>query len=82
MGKDWRFMDLTGHTYGRFTVLERVPGRPMGKTWWVVRCSCGTVKQVRQGDLRNGKTRSCGCYFRDERRAQGPDHRKRLEEAW
>lgn len=55
--------DLSGKKYGRLTVLR--PGRLFRKRlWWVVRCECGTEKEVRAEVLKRGNTVSCGCYRR------------------
>lgn len=56
-------IDLTGNRYGRLIVLSL---GSMGRTpIWVCRCDCGVVKNVRRDDLRDGKTKSCGCLRRD-----------------
>lgn len=61
MGK---FIDLTGQRFGRLTVIERTANHN-GRTCWKCQCDCGNVKNVIGKDLRNGKTRSCGCYNRE-----------------
>lgn len=53
-------MDLTGHKYGRFTVIER-----QDKKRWFCRCQCGTLRVVLASSLRNGNTKSCGCLSRE-----------------
>ena len=50
-----RKLDLTGHKYGRLTVLEQD-----GKKW-LCRCDCGKTLSVAAGALRSGNTKSCGC---------------------
>lgn len=55
-----RFIDLTGKTFTRLTVIERVH-RPGRRTWWKCRCSCGVEKVVCGENLSGGGTRSCGC---------------------
>jgi hypothetical protein len=54
-----------GDKYGRLTVLRRAADRstPKGRRiiTWVCKCDCGTVREVRGMDLRNGHTGSCGC---------------------
>ena len=56
-----KFNDLTGHTFGRLTVL-RFNGIDKHHTaQWVCRCECGEEKAVAAGSLRSGRTRSCGC---------------------
>lgn len=56
--------DLTGKTFGRWTVLRRAP-RPeyTNETgaWWLCRCSCGVERAVYAGCLRKDRSRSCGC---------------------
>ena len=56
-------LNLTGHRYGRLTPLRCF--REALRTIWVCRCDCGEDTQVRQGYLRNGTTRSCGCLQRE-----------------
>lgn len=62
-------MDLTGHVYGRLTVLARGGGkkRPSGRVdaTWICQCECGRMHEVSSKSVRNGTTRSCGCLMRD-----------------
>lgn len=58
MGKPLSF-NLVGKSFGRWTVLERVPGNK-----WLCRCQCGTEREVYGTTLRNGLSASCGCYNR------------------
>lgn len=51
-----RHVDISGMTFGRWTVLEYVSG---GK--WLCRCECGTEKEVSAHTLVKGKSLSCGC---------------------
>lgn len=61
--REQTFKDLTGKTFGRLTVIERIgAGRP---TIWLVRCSCGVEKTVQGAALNSGDTTSCGCYNRE-----------------
>lgn len=57
-----RVLDLAGETYGQWTVLERVPRKP-GSTryssYFLCRCSCGDVKEVRGASLVDNHSRSC-----------------------
>ena len=54
-------IDLTGHKYGRLTVLNRV-GSKYGHSLWNCRCDCGNQKIFISSDLRSNKVSSCGCY--------------------
>lgn len=51
-----RAEDLTGKRFGGLTVLRRA-----GNGRWRCRCSCGKELEVPAGQLKNGKTQSCGC---------------------
>lgn len=55
--------DLTGQTFGRWTVLRSSGRDGNRKDLWECRCSCAaqTVKVVRGQELRRGSSLSCGC---------------------
>lgn len=57
MGK---LIDLTGQRFGRLTVIERA-GTQCGHVMWRCVCDCGNQVLSPSGDLRKGKTKSCGC---------------------
>lgn len=61
---DWRFkmlrIELGGQTFGYWTVM-----RYTGDKKWLCQCQCGKVREVRSGELRHGKTKSCGCKTRE-----------------
>lgn len=54
------FQDLSGQTFGRWTVLRLDPSRK-GPTCFFCRCICGKEKSVRSSALKKGLSRSCGC---------------------
>lgn len=62
MGK---FKDLTGQTFGRLTVIERVGVRKNGHILWKCVCNCPEPKKneviVDGNSLQCGNTKSCGC---------------------
>lgn len=62
MGK---FIDLTGQTFGRLTVIERVHSLKSLQAMWLCKCECGNEAVVRGADLRLGKSTSCGCYNKE-----------------
>lgn len=77
--------DITGERFGRLTVSHRDTSPRSGKcnnAVWVCACSCGSIKSVSSGQLRTGKTRSCGCLALENKsiRAKGNKYgeRKRL----
>lgn len=51
-------IDLTGHTYGSWTVLYPVLPKLKDKQW-VCRCVCGVEKPVFAAGLRSGTSRQC-----------------------
>jgi hypothetical protein len=65
--------DLTGNTFGRLTVLEKSDNyyiSPGGATQvkWMCQCSCPNhpILEIVGQSLRNGVSKSCGCYRSDK----------------
>lgn len=56
-----RLHDLTNHVFGRWTVIGRSENDARNHSRWICRCECGTEKVLHGNNLRNGKTKSCGC---------------------
>jgi hypothetical protein len=53
--------DLTGHRFGKLTVMRLAEGRKWGSRLWHCACDCGG-ERITTGDmLRRGHTKSCGC---------------------
>lgn len=50
-----------GNTYGRLSVVSRIPSVG-GKAAWLCQCSCGNTHQTTGDSLRTGRVKSCGCY--------------------
>lgn len=51
------FQDLTGRVFVFWTVQSRSNRRD----YWICRCSCGVEREVHGPNLKNGRTKSCGC---------------------
>lgn len=66
-------IDITGQRFGRWTVLS-LHCRKRQVTSWLCVCDCGRQKIVNQGNLRQGKTRSCGCLGRELNVARSTKH--------
>lgn len=62
-----RKVDLTGHVFGRLTVLEDSGRRGSGggAVMWRCACSCGAVIVTKSSSLRAGVSQSCGCLNRE-----------------
>lgn len=65
-----KLINLGGQRFGRLRVLER--GKTVSRSedgsvvYWMCKCDCGEVTEVRSSDLRNGHTSSCGCRKKRE----------------
>lgn len=59
-----RFIDRTGQSFGRWTVLGYA-GKRKGSHLWRCRCSCGHEGVAFGSNLASGISTSCGCYRRE-----------------
>lgn len=70
--------DMTGKRFGRLIVLRRDMTRLYGKfktkVYYVCQCDCGKTVSVTQGSLKDGTTKSCGCYRSEKARAMRTTH--------
>ena len=53
--------NLTGQTFGRWTVLGPGDKNAKGEQKWLCQCECGSQRQVLGRSLRSGGSLSCGC---------------------
>lgn len=64
MGK--KIVVKPGHKFGRLTVIKELFGvHPSFGRYFLCNCTCGKIKSFRFLFLRSGKTKSCGCYRRE-----------------
>lgn len=56
-----KVIDLTGQSFGKLVVLGEGGRTPQKQMKWFCKCECGKFVSVRGQDLREGKTKSCGC---------------------
>lgn len=54
------FIDLTGQTFGRLTVIRITTRGKQNK--WLCKCDCGSTVEVFGFNLRKGVTTSCGNH--------------------
>ncbi len=77
---------MIGQTFGRLLVLQRTNDEAKGgHITYLCRCSCGVEKKVLSYRLRNGNTRSCGCFradFHSKRRKTHGLSKHRLFAVW
>jgi len=55
-----------GDVYNYLTVIGDKPIRENNRSKWLCRCKCGTEKYIDSSSLRSGKSKSCGCYAREQ----------------
>jgi hypothetical protein len=68
-------MPLDHQRFGRLLVLERAPAVPgTHDTRWVCRCDCGASVIAYGGNLRRGRSRSCGCLRAEVSRTKETTH--------
>lgn len=72
-------IDLTGRTYGDWTVTAYSHRDDKGTHWWRVRCACGTERTQRAWVLTSGKSTRCGACGT---RAGALTLRQRQAERW
>jgi hypothetical protein len=64
-------IDLLGQVFNRLTVIRRAENSSDGKARWVCLCECGNETTVYGKYLKDGRSKSCGC-FRKESNAENP----------
>lgn len=79
-----KMIDLAGKRFGRLIVLRLSAKKRHNKLVWVCVCDCGTEKEIKGGDLRSNKTRSCGCFMKEcvSRRRKGKPPKCQLPEGF
>jgi len=60
-----KMIDLTGRRFGRLVVIGEHGRDKWNQAIWACRCDCGNETNVVGGSLRNGNTKSCGCWRKD-----------------
>lgn len=61
-----------GETFGRLTILD--VKRENRRTYAIVKCSCGNVKDTRLDGLQSGAVVSCGCHSLEQTTALNRSH--------
>ncbi len=56
------FIDLAGQRFGKLLVLADTGRRKSKRPIWACRCDCGQKVEILGKYLRNGDTKSCGCF--------------------
>lgn len=53
--------NLINKRFGRWKVISFDKNSNNNMAYWICQCECGTIKSVAGRDLKNGKSKSCGC---------------------
>ena len=80
-----RFKDISDDRFGKLVVLSRDGSTKCGNAKWLCKCDCGKIVSVSGAALRNGNTRSCGCYRNECENPRGRKHgmyKTHLYKAW
>ena len=74
--------NVIGEVYGQLEIVGDVPRIPGKQRRVVVRCSCGTTKEMFLTVLRSGDAVSCGCYQKQQATSHGQSKGNPLYRVW
>ncbi|HUH57102.1 MAG TPA: hypothetical protein VL020_01120, partial [Pseudomonadales bacterium] len=80
-----RELDITGKRYSRLVALEKVSPFGSENPKWLFECDCGEKKIINRSSVSCGRTKSCGCYGRDEIKHRKTTHnmsRTKIYRTW
>lgn len=69
-----KLIDETGNRFGRLVVIKRKQREHLRNATWECKCDCGNTVNVIGSLLRNGTTKSCGCFRADVTRERQTTH--------
>lgn len=58
-------IDITGQQFDRLVAIRATDKRSGTNIVWKCKCSCGNLTYISSAHLRDGTTKSCGCYRRE-----------------
>lgn len=68
--------ELIGKKYGRLTVLRRSNGMGVCPVIMLCRCDCGNETRTSASHIKNGHSKSCGCFSIENRKERAITHGK------
>ena len=71
--KSSRLDDLTGRSFGHWTVIRRIKVEGKKDTYWSCQCGCGKISNVTSHSLKSGGSKSCGCKSKEKINYTIPD---------
>lgn len=57
--------DLTNEIFERLLVISFSHKNHRGELYWLCKCNCGNTIVTQSGNLRQGRTKSCGCIHKE-----------------
>lgn len=57
--------DYTNKKFGKLTALQRGKTDKFGHIFWICKCDCGNIVEVKGDDLIRNHTQSCGCLHKE-----------------
>ena len=72
MGKPHK--DLVGIKFFRYLVIKEAERNKHNQICWECLCDCGSVRIVVGGDLKSGRSKSCGCWQKEQQRKAVTTH--------
>jgi len=73
MNQSHNFKDLSGQRFGRLVAIKFL-GQDKGQSYWECVCDCGEVCKKRASHIKNGNSKSCGCYNKELGRTKFKTH--------
>lgn len=78
-------LDLQGKKFGYLTAIKPNGRDSGGRVLWECKCKCGNTILVRGYSLKEGNTKSCGCYQKEKASEANSTHHEsfsRLHGIW
>jgi hypothetical protein len=75
-GGPHRIHNLVGQRFARLVVLEFHSISPNNGARWLAKCDCGNTTVAYASGMKQGSTKSCGCYNRDRMTKHGMEGSK------
>lgn len=59
------FQDFSNKRFGKLLAIKRIGNNKYKQSLWLCKCNCGREVIIRAYCLKNGSTKSCGCYRKE-----------------
>jgi len=67
-----KLVDISGKKYYRLTAVKPVPKGNRRQSYWLFKCDCGNEIISWKWTVFDGKSRSCGCWAREQKIGKSP----------